>query len=71
MDFRSFISHVFAGLDEEYNPIICVIWSQDLTWNKIQYKLLSYEQRHEKLQEFKGSLTLNQPTLNYAAVDKK
>lgn len=35
MDMRSFVSHVTAGLDDEYTPIVCVIRSQNMTWNEI------------------------------------
>lgn len=55
MDLRSFISHVIAGLDDDYTPIVCVIRNRDMTWSEIQFELLSYEQRMDRLQAMKNN----------------
>lgn len=75
MDMRSFISHVTAGLDEEYTPIVCVIRSQNMTWCEVQLELLSFEQRQERSQALKGAIFVNQvttalPSINFTNADQ-
>lgn len=66
MDMRSFVSHVTVGLDEEYNVVVCVMRSKDLTWSQIQLKLIASEQRHEQLEKFKNVVSVNQVSANCA-----
>lgn len=70
MDMRSFISHITAGLDEEYTPIVCIIRSQNMSWFAIQQELLTYELRMDRLQNLKGTITVNQASVNYANVER-
>lgn len=69
MDMCSFISHVTAGLDDEYTPIVCVIRNQNMSWSEIQLELLSFEQRQERLQALKSNISVNQATVNLAAIN--
>lgn len=74
MDMRSFISHVTAGLDEEYTPIVCVIRSQNMSWSEVQLELLSFEQRQERLQSLKSTISINQvsatlPSINLTSTE--
>lgn len=59
MDMRSFISYVVVGLDDEYTSIVCVIRSQELSWSKIQFELLSFEQHYERIQAHKEFVSMN------------
>lgn len=69
MDMRSYVSHVTAGLDDEYTPIVCVIRSQNLSWSEIQLELFSFGQRLERLQALKGNISVNLATTNLASVN--
>lgn len=66
MDMRSFVSHVTTSLDEEYNVVVCVMRSKDLTLSQIQLELIAFEQRHEQLEKFKNVVSMNQVSTNRA-----
>lgn len=67
--FNSFVSHITAGLDDKYTPIVCVIRSQNLTWSEIQLELLSFEQRLERRQALKSNISINLTSMNLPSVD--
>lgn len=69
MDMCSFVSHVTAGLDDEYTPIVCVIRSQNMTWSEIQLELYSFEQRLERLQALKDNISVNLSPTNLPSVN--
>lgn len=56
MDMRSFIS-LLVLLMNIYQ--LCVIRSQYPSWSEIQFELLSFEQRHDRLQALKRLVSIN------------
>lgn len=60
-------TQILTGLDfQEYYPLVCqIIEKDDISWVKLQSKLMSYKKRLEQLNVGIGTINLGNPTAHY------